>query len=200
MGFIATWMSSGEKYPFRSLPSTTFLIEQHGLFAYLGDEFLIFTLVVTFFLSWGLFCFSFRVPLLLISGSSSSKSTLNIWKFSIHILLKPRLENSEHYFTGVWDECNCAVVWASFALPFFQIGMKTDLFQSCGHCWVFQISLHIECRTLTALSFRICNSSAGIPSPPLACSWWCFLRPTLLRIPGRLALGEWSHHGGCLGH
>ena len=27
-----------------------------------------------------------------------------------------------------------------------QIGMKTDLFQSCGHCWIFQISLHIECR------------------------------------------------------
>ena len=119
MGFIATWMSSGEKYPFRSLPSTTFLIEQHGLFAYLGDEFLIFTLVVTFFLSWGLFCFSFRVPLLLISGSSaSSKSTLNIWKFSVYILLKPCLENFKHYFTGVWDECNCAVVWTSFGIPF----------------------------------------------------------------------------------
>ena len=56
----------------------------------------------------------------------------------------------------------------SLALPFFGIGMKTDLFQSCGHCWVFQICLHIECSTLTASSFRIWNSSAGIPSPPLA--------------------------------
>ena len=46
--------------------------------------------------------------------------------------------------------------------------MKTDLFQSCGHCWVFQICWHIECSTLTAPSFRIWNSSAGIPSPPLA--------------------------------
>ena len=45
--------------------------------------------------------------------------------------------------------------------------MKTDLFQSCGHCWVFQICWHIECITLTALSFRIWNSSTGIPSPPL---------------------------------
>ena len=35
-------------------------------------------------------------------------------------------------------------------LPFFEIGMKTDLFQSCGHCWVFQIHWHIECKTLTA--------------------------------------------------
>ena len=46
--------------------------------------------------------------------------------------------------------------------------MKTDLFQSCGHCWVFQICWHIECSTLTASSFRIWNSSTGIPSPPLA--------------------------------
>ena len=46
--------------------------------------------------------------------------------------------------------------------------MKTDIFQSCGHCWVFQICWHIECRTFTALSFRIWNSSTGIPSPPLA--------------------------------
>ena len=52
-------------------------------------------------------------------------------------------------------------------LPFFGIGMKTDLFQSCGHCWVFQMCWHIECSTFTALSFRIWNSSTGIPSPPL---------------------------------
>ena len=46
--------------------------------------------------------------------------------------------------------------------------MKTDFFQSCGHCWVFQICWHIECSTFTASSFRIWNSSTGIPSPPLA--------------------------------
>ena len=46
--------------------------------------------------------------------------------------------------------------------------MKTDLFQSCGHCWVFQICWHIECSTFTASSFRIWNSSTGILSPPLA--------------------------------
>ena len=56
----------------------------------------------------------------------------------------------------------------SLGLPFFGIRMKTDLFQSCGHCWVFQICWHIECRTFTASSFRIWNSSTGIPSPPLA--------------------------------
>ena len=46
--------------------------------------------------------------------------------------------------------------------------MKTELFQSCGHCWVFQICWHIECSIFTASSFRIWNSSTGIPSPPLA--------------------------------
>ena len=45
--------------------------------------------------------------------------------------------------------------------------MKTDLFQSCGHCWVFQICWHIKCGTFTASSFRVWNSSTGIPSPPL---------------------------------
>ena len=55
----------------------------------------------------------------LISGSSAfSKSSLNIWKFTVHVLLKPGLENFEHYFTSVWDECNCAVVWAFFGIAF----------------------------------------------------------------------------------
>ena len=53
------------------------------------------------------------------------------------------------------------------ALPFFGIAMKTELFQSCGHCWFFQICLHNECSALTAASFRIWKSSAGIPSSPL---------------------------------
>ena len=104
----------------------------------------------------------------LISGFSAfSKTSLNIWKFMVHVLLKPGLENFEHYFTNVWDECNCAVVWAFFGTA-FEIGMKTDLFQSCGHCWVFQMCWHIECSTFTASAFRIWNSSTGIPSPSLA--------------------------------
>ena len=46
--------------------------------------------------------------------------------------------------------------------------MKFYLFQSCGHCWVFQICWHVECSTFTASSFRIWNTSAGIPSPSQA--------------------------------
>ena len=55
----------------------------------------------------------------LISGSSAfSKTSLNMWKFSTHVLLKPHLENFEHYFASMWDECNCAVVWTFFGIAF----------------------------------------------------------------------------------
>ena len=55
----------------------------------------------------------------LISGSSAfSKTSLNIWKLMVHILLKPGLENFKHYFTTVWGECNCVVVWAFFGIAF----------------------------------------------------------------------------------
>ena len=57
----------------------------------------------------------------LISGSSAfSKSSLNIWKFMAHVLLKPGLKNFEHYVASVWDECNCVVVWTFFGIAFLQ--------------------------------------------------------------------------------
>ena len=66
-------------------------------------------------------CFFYDPPYVcnLIFGSSAfSKSGLNVWKFIVQVLLKPGLENFEHYFTTVWDECNCAVVWAFFGIAF----------------------------------------------------------------------------------
>ena len=80
---------------------------------------------------------------------------------------------------------------------------KHDLFQSCGHHWVFQICWHIECRTFTASSFRIWNSSTGIPSPPLAlfivmlpkCQWTSHSRMSGSRwviTPSWLSGSWWS--------
>ena len=47
----------------------------------------------------------------LISGSPAfSKTSLNIWKFTVHILPLPGLEYFEHYFTSMGDESNCVVV------------------------------------------------------------------------------------------
>ena len=89
----------------------------------------------------------------LTSGSSAfSKSRLNIWKFTVYVLLKPGLENFEHYFTGVWDECNCVVVWAFFDIAFLWDWNENWPFPvlwpllSFPHCW------HIECSTFTASS------------------------------------------------
>ena len=60
----------------------------------------------------------------LISGSSAfPKSSLNIWKFTVHVLLKPGLENFKHNFTSMWDDCNCAAVWAFFGIAFLKVSL-----------------------------------------------------------------------------
>ena len=62
----------------------------------------------------------------LTSGSSVfSKSSWNIWNFIVHILLKPGLENFEHYFASMWDECNYAVVW--IVLGIASLGLEWKL-------------------------------------------------------------------------
>ena len=88
-----------------------------------------------------------------------SKYSLYIWKFSVHVLLKPSMGN----------ECSCLVVWTFFGIALLWDWNENfsffSFFQSCGYCWIFQICWHIQCRTLTASTFRIWNSSAGILSP-----------------------------------
>ena len=68
--------------------------------------------------------------------------------------------------------------------------MKTDLFQSCGHCWLFQICWYIECSTFTASSFRIWKSSTGIPSPPLAL-FVVMLPKAHLTLYSRMSGSQW---------
>ena len=74
------------------------------------------------------FCDPTDVGNLIYGSSAFSKSSLNIWKFSIHILLKSHLENFEHYFASVWDECNFAVVWKFFGSAFLWDWNKNCLF------------------------------------------------------------------------
>ena len=71
---------------------------------------------------------------LISSSSAFSKSSLKIWKFTVHILLKPGLENLS--ITLLVCEMSAIVQQFdhSLALPFFGIGMKADLSQSFGHC------------------------------------------------------------------
>ena len=65
----------------------------------------------------------------LISGSSAfSKTSLNIWTFMVHILLKPGLENFEYYLVSCEMSAIVQQFERSLALPFFGIGIKTDFF------------------------------------------------------------------------
>ena len=122
----------------------------------------------------------------LISGSSAfSKTSLNTWEFSVHVLLKPSLEHFEHYFASMWDGRNCAVVWVQFGIA---------LLWDWNENWPFPVLwlsfpnlLAHECSTFTASFFRIWNSSAGISSPPLA----------LLVV--MLCLTQWNYESWCVG-
>ena len=127
----------------------------------------------------------------LVSGSSAlSKTSLNNWSsgFTYCWILAWRISG----ITLLACEMSAIVRYFehSLALPYFGIGMKTGLFQSCGHCWVFQICWQIECSTFTALSCSIWNSSTGIPSPPLALFVVMLSKAHLTSHSGCLALHE----------
>ena len=92
--------------------------------------------------------------------------------------------------TRVWEECKCAVDWTFFGIAFLWDWNETDVFQSCGHCCVYLIYWHIEYSFLTASSFRIWNSSTGIPSPPLAFFIVMFLQAHLT-LHSRMSGSRW---------
>ena len=114
---------------------------------------------------------------------SMIQEILAIWSLVPLPFLKPAWISVISWFMYCWNlawrilsitllECEWVQLCGSLSILwdclFLGIGMKTDLFQSCDHCWVFPICWHTECSTLTASSFRFWNSSTGIPSPPLA--------------------------------
>ena len=104
----------------------------------------------------------------LISGCSAfSKSSLYIWKFLVHMLLKLILKEFEYYLVGMWNECSFVVIWTFFG-----------------------IALLLKCSTFIASSFRIWNSSAGIPSPPLAL-FVVMLPKAHLTSPSRMSGSRW---------
>ena len=130
---------------------------------------------------------------------------LAIWSLDLLPFLNPAWTSGRSQFTYCWSlawriwsifllACEMSAIVQLFehslALPFFGIGMKTDLFQSCGHCWVFQICWHIECSTFTASSFRIWNSSTGIPSPPLTL-FVAMLSKAHLTLHSRMSGSRW---------
>ena len=106
-------------------------------------------------LEWGAIAFSDWIS----DSSAFSTPSLNIWKSSVNVLLKPSLENFEHYFSSMWNECNCVVVWTLF--PY------TTLFRSHGlqptrllRAWDFPgKSTGVGCHCLLWLDERGCSKS-----------------------------------------
>ena len=139
---------------------------------------------------------------------------LTIWSLVPLPFLNPAWPSGISQFLYCWSlvwrilstaflECEMSTIVHKFEHSLallFGTGMKTDLFQSCGHCWVFQDGWNIECSTLTASSFRIWNSSTEIPPPPLALFLVMLPKTHLTSHSGCLALGEWPHHCSYLGH
>ena len=140
---------------------------------------------------------------------------LAIWSLVSLPFLKPGWTCGSSWFAYSWNlawrilsitllSCEMSAIgrWFehSLALPVFGIGMKTNLFQSCGYCWVFRVCWHIEWSTLRASSFRIWNSSAGIPSPLLTLFVVILPKAHLISHSRIFHRGEWSHHHGYLGH
>ena len=135
----------------------------------------------------------------LISGSSAfSKSSLNICKFSVHILLKPGLENFEHYFAHMCSECNCATVWTFFDITLLWDWNENWPFPVLWPLLSFPNMLAYWVQHFNSCTFRIWNSSAGSSSLPLAL--FIVMLPKAHVTSHSKALSEWSHHRGYLGH
>ena len=113
---------------------------------------------------------------------SMIQQMLAIWSLVPLPFLNPACTSGSSQFTYCWSlawrifsvtllvcDVSTIVPWFehSLALPFLGLEWKLTFFQSCAHCWVFQICWHVQCSTLITSSFRIENGSARIPSPLL---------------------------------
>ena len=94
--------------------------------------------------------------------TSESSQCMYCWS------LEPILEDFEHYLASMWNECRCTEVWTFFGIAFLWDWNKNWPFPVLWSLLSFPYLRHIDWSTLTESSFRILNSSAGIPSPPLA--------------------------------
>ena len=97
----------------------------------------------------------------LISCSSAfPKYSLYIWEFLVHVLLKPGLENFEHYFASMWYECNYVLVWTFFGIAF---SASLEIIK-----WFLSFNLLIWCITL--IDVHILKNPC---IPGINPTWWC---------------------------
>ena len=117
---------------------------------------------------------------------SMTQWMLAIWSLAPLPFLKPAWTSGSSWFTYHWSltwrilsttllACEMSTIAGKFEHPltlaFFGIRMKTNLFHSCGHCWVFQICWHIECSTVTISSSDLKQLSwSSVSSTSFVCS------------------------------
>ena len=106
----------------------------------------------------------------LISGSTAfSKPSLENWKFLVHVMLKPSMQDFKHDLISMGDDCNIQIVWTFFS---------TTLLRNWDEDWPFPVPCPLlgfpdlwtywECSTLIASYFRVLENSIGISLHTLA--------------------------------
>ena len=97
------------------------------------------------------------------------QTSLYIWKFSVHVVLKLSLKDFEHYLASKWDECNCMIGW-TFLWNCLSFGLEWKLtFPSTVATAEFSKFADIlNAAVLQPHSLGFLNGSAGIPSPLLS--------------------------------
>ena len=109
------------------------------------------------------FCHPTDVGNLISSCAAFSKSILNIWKFTVQVLLEPGLENFEYFFASIWDELQlCSSVNTLWHCLSLELEWKLTFSSPVATAEFSKFAGNIECGTFTASCFRIWNSS-GIP-------------------------------------
>ena len=140
-----------------------------------------------------------------VSGSSQFTYCWNLaWRTLSIRLQSMGLQRVRHdWLTSLhfmWNECNCVVVWIFLGISLLWDWNENWSFPVLGPLLSFQICWHIKCSTLTALSFRIWNNSAEIPSPPLALFAVMLPKAHLTSHSSVWLLSQCSHHHGYQGY
>ena len=135
-------------------------------------------------------CFPMIQWMLISCSSAFSKSGLNIWKFTIHAMLKPDLENFEHCFARLWVECNCVVVWTFFGIALLWDWNENWPFPILWPLLSFPNLLAYWVQHFHSIIFRVWHSSTGILASPLAL-FVVMLPKALLTSHSRMSGSRW---------
>ena len=132
-----------------------------------------------------------NVGYLIFSSSAFSKPSLYIQNLLVHILLKPSLKDFEHNLASMWNECSCMVAGKFFGIALLWDWNENRPFPGLCPLMSFPNLLTYWMQHFTASSFRILNSSAGIPSTPLALFVVMLLKAHLTSHSKKITIHTW---------